>query len=180
MVMGNTEMKPVGIIGLGYVGLPLLLTFYEHCKEVIGVDIDENKIKKLEQGISYLKTVPDERIQAAMTFTDARHQTMLVTSDMEHLKKCGTIIICVPTPLNAHREPDLSFVDATSLSSAMNVVDFDGSESDNSHWGFFSKVRSSTILSPVFASSRRMRTPMIDFASKLFRAIPISLGGYLP
>jgi len=107
-------MKSIGVIGLGYVGLPLALTFYEHCKEVIGFDIDENKIIKLEQGVSYLKTVPDERVQAAMSFTDARHQTMLVTSDMENLKKCGTIIICVPTPLDAHRQPDLSFVDATS------------------------------------------------------------------
>jgi len=110
-------MKSIGVIGLGYVGLPLLLTFHEHCKEVIGFDIDKSKVLKLNRGISYLETVPDARVQAAVCFSDAMH----ITTDMSDLIECDTIIICVPTPLDAHRQPDLSYVDATSHTVAKHL-----------------------------------------------------------
>jgi len=103
-------MRTVGIIGLGYVGLPLLLAFHEHNERVIGFDIDDKKIKQIIKGKSYLKTVSDDRVQSALDSGEGFH----VTTNMECLLDCEAIIICVPTPLDAHRQPDLSFVDATS------------------------------------------------------------------
>ena len=109
-------MKSIGVIGLGYVGLPLALTFHEHSeKEVIGFDIDKSKTDKITLGKSYLKTVSDERLTAATCWNDTQQKIiMMATTNMERLTVCDTIIICVPTPLDAHRQPDLSYVDATS------------------------------------------------------------------
>lgn len=95
----------VGIIGLGYVGLPLAKVFIKAGFSVIGFDIDEDKVKKLKNGISYIHYLPAEEIKNFI-----KQKKFLPTSDFSLLKKVDVVCICVPTPLDAHRNPDLSFV----------------------------------------------------------------------
>ena len=97
----------VGIIGLGYVGLPLSLLFAEAGFAVTGFDIDEKKVTDLEAGRSYIFRIPAEEIQSA------REHGFHATSDFSHLATQDAIIMCVPTPLTGHREPDLSFIENT-------------------------------------------------------------------
>lgn len=94
----------VGIYGLGYVGLPLALRFCEVGIKVIGFDIDLTKIDALNAGQSYIERLTAQRIH------QARKQGLEATSDFSRSSEADALIICVPTPLNAHREPDLSFV----------------------------------------------------------------------
>ena len=103
----------IGVVGLGYVGLPLALRFTETGFRVIGFDIDSDKIKALDAGRSYIKHIPSERIGRAVT-----EKTLAVTTDFVRAKEADALIICVPTPLNKHREPDLSFVIETTKSLA--------------------------------------------------------------
>jgi len=97
------------IIGLGYVGLPLALDFCEAGIGITGFDIDKDKVVRLNKGQSYISYIPDELIAK-------QHNKGLFTAtgDMSLLKDMKNIIIAVPTPLNDHREPDLSFVRNTS------------------------------------------------------------------
>jgi len=103
----------VGIIGLGYVGLPLGLTFVEKGIKVIGFDIDEKKIPVLNGGSSYIKHIPSERIKSAV---DTGYFS--ATSDFSLLSSCDAILICVPTPLDEHREPDISYVENSAITVA--------------------------------------------------------------
>ncbi|MDQ3019408.1 MAG: nucleotide sugar dehydrogenase [Bacteroidota bacterium] len=96
----------VGIIGLGYVGLPLALEFANKGIKVIGFDLDEFKIKKiLKEKKSYIKHIPSEKIKSAV-----EKKTLTATTNFAILPKADAIIICVPTPLNHNREPDMSYV----------------------------------------------------------------------
>jgi UDP-N-acetyl-D-glucosamine dehydrogenase len=96
----------VGIIGLGYVGLPLSLEFAESGFNVLGFDIDEKKIPILESGDTYIKHIPSERISKSILSGKLK-----VTNDFSRLKEIDAIIICVPTPLNKYREPDTSYIE---------------------------------------------------------------------
>ncbi len=98
----------IGVIGLGYVGLPLCLTLAEAGVNVLGFDIDPEKPKAIAEGRTYLKQFPSERIAAV-----ARPGTFSATSDMDRLSEADAILICVPTPLTKHLEPDLSYVSST-------------------------------------------------------------------
>ncbi|MCX7797367.1 MAG: nucleotide sugar dehydrogenase [Melioribacter sp.] len=98
----------VGIIGMGYVGLPLALAFSNNDFYVIGFDIDENKIPLLNSGKSYIKHIDSKLIK-----TIVEKKKFEATSDFSRLQECDAIIICVPTPLNEHREPDMTFVENT-------------------------------------------------------------------
>ncbi|HKT50829.1 MAG TPA: nucleotide sugar dehydrogenase [Candidatus Angelobacter sp.] len=97
----------VGVIGLGYVGLPLVLLFSEQRFRVTGFDIDKSKVDTLTQGGSYIVRIPGTEIQAAQAagFT--------ATTDYSHIAEMDAVLIAVPTPLNDHHEPDLSFIVAT-------------------------------------------------------------------
>ncbi len=97
----------VGIIGLGYVGLPLVLRFAEMGFQVLGFDTDGEKVEALNRGESYIKHIPAAGI-AALTQCQPRRFT--ATADMGRLGEPDALIICVPTPLNVNREPDLQFV----------------------------------------------------------------------
>lgn len=97
----------VGVIGLGYVGLPLSLLFAEAGFAVTGFDIDERKVKDLEAGRSYIFRIDAAEIQSA------RQQGFRATNDFSKLATQDAIIMCVPTPLTGHREPDLSFIENT-------------------------------------------------------------------
>ncbi|MCX7611654.1 MAG: nucleotide sugar dehydrogenase [Ignavibacterium sp.] len=104
----KTKEAKVGIIGLGYVGLPLALEFAEAGFNVIGFDIDSKKIPILESGRTYIKHIPSERIDKAV-----KSQRFSATDKFDKLKEVDAIIICVPTPLNKYREPDISYIEST-------------------------------------------------------------------
>lgn len=97
----------VGVIGLGYVGLPLGLRFSEAGLRVIGFDIDQKKTAAINSGRSYILHIEDSAVKSA------RSQGFEATTDFSRVADADAIIICVPTPLNAFREPDLSFVIGT-------------------------------------------------------------------
>jgi len=97
----------VGIIGLGYVGLPLALLYSEQKFRVTGFDIDVRKVESLAKGASYIYRIAAEEIQAA------KANGFTATSDYGELSAMDAIIICVPTPLNEYHEPDLSFITNT-------------------------------------------------------------------
>src|ERR1700681_1381469 len=101
----------VGIIGCGYVGLPLALRFAEAGHKVTGFDTDPNKVSMLNAGKSYIEHIPQNMIQQ---FVNSRHFS--ATSDFAKLKEVDAILICVPTPLDERREPDLSYVEQTAIS----------------------------------------------------------------
>ena len=97
----------VGIIGLGYVGLPLALLFNEERFPVTGFDVDAAKVKSLNSNQSYIYRIPQTEVAAA------RAKGFTATDDYRHVAEMDAIIICVPTPLNEYREPDLSYIRAT-------------------------------------------------------------------
>jgi len=98
----------VGVVGLGYVGLPLVLRFGEVGFRVMGFDIDVAKVDQLNSGTSYIEHVPAPRVQALL---DARR--FEATADLGRLGEPDAVIICVPTPLTQHRDPDLRFIERT-------------------------------------------------------------------
>jgi UDP-N-acetyl-D-glucosamine dehydrogenase len=97
----TTKQAKIGIIGLGYVGLPILVAFAKKSFSVLGFDVDERKIAQIQAGKSYIKHIASENLE---------NKLIDVTSDMSRLREVDVIIICVPTPLNTHREPDLTYV----------------------------------------------------------------------
>ena len=99
----------VGICGLGYVGLPLALTFGEKGFPVIGFDIDRRKVDAIEQGHSYIKHIASDRIALA---TKAE-KPFSATMDFSKAAQADALIMCVPTPLNANREPDMTYIENT-------------------------------------------------------------------
>lgn len=103
----SAKSARVGIVGLGYVGLPLALRFTEAGFPVTGFDIDESKVQILNSGESYIAQIGGERISGAL----ARGFT--ATTDFSNSENMDAIIICVPTPLGKHREPDVGFIAAT-------------------------------------------------------------------
>jgi len=108
-LIGKLEQREasIGIVGLGYVGLPLSLRFAEVGYKVIGMDIDHAKVEQLNDGRSYIKHIPPE------TVAQARRRRFEATSDYAKAAQCDALIICVPTPLTRHREPDLQYVIGT-------------------------------------------------------------------
>lgn len=98
----------IGVIGMGYVGQPLALAAHSRGFHVVGFDVDMDRVAKLNQGHSTIKTIPAERIAALGK--DGRFRA---TSELSELSGPDVLIICVPTPLNKYRDPDLSFVEKT-------------------------------------------------------------------
>jgi UDP-N-acetyl-D-glucosamine dehydrogenase len=98
----------VGVIGLGYVGLPLVLEFNRAGFPVIGFDLDEKKVTALKAGKTYIRHIGSEKLKA---LNDTKRFDP--TSDFKRMKEADALIICVPTPLNVNREPDLSYVENT-------------------------------------------------------------------
>ncbi len=95
----------IGIIGLGYVGLPLCLTYVENGYKVLGFDINEKVVNNINEGISYIKHIDSERIKISL-----KNKLFSATTDYGEISKVDAIIICVPTPLTVHRDPDLSYI----------------------------------------------------------------------
>lgn len=103
-------MKEIAIIGQGYVGLPLALLFSESGIRVQALDVDQEKIRQLNKKKSYIQHIPSERIEAVVERGD-----LLPGTDFSVLKSTEAVIICVPTPLDCHRQPDMSYVEQTAL-----------------------------------------------------------------
>jgi len=103
----NNRTSTVGVIGLGYVGLPIILRFSELGFKTIGFDIDRKKIASLNSFESYIKHISNEEISSAL------NKGLLATSNFEELKKVDIVIICVPTPLKRDNTPNLSFIEKT-------------------------------------------------------------------
>jgi len=105
----------IGIVGLGYVGLPLVIRFAEEGFRVLGIDIDNSKVTKLNAGKSYIDHIPATAIQKT------RKAGFRATTQFAEARKADALIICVPTPLDDHREPDMSFVIGTVESLIPNI-----------------------------------------------------------
>src|SRR4051812_46025098 len=101
----------IGIVGLGYVGLPLAVAFAEAGCEVVGIDVDQAKINTLRQGSSHIEDIPDERLGGVLG-------RCLFTTRYVELHEADAILVCVPTPLTRNREPDLRPLLAASQSLA--------------------------------------------------------------
>jgi len=100
----NDKSASIGVIGLGYVGLPLALVYSQKGYKVIGIDSQESKVNQLNDGNSFIKHIPDTEIGRA------KDKGLEATTSFSRLTEVDAIIICVPTPLNEYREPDLSYV----------------------------------------------------------------------
>jgi UDP-N-acetyl-D-glucosamine dehydrogenase len=100
----NDKTAIIGIVGLGYVGLPLAIRYAEVGYKVIGLDIDGKKAECIGKGQTYIEHIPDAAIQGAV------EQGFEATTDFTKAAATDALILCVPTPLDDHREPDLSFV----------------------------------------------------------------------
>lgn len=109
----NKKTARVGVVGLGYVGLPLLRAFIRAGFSTIGFDVDEAKVKKLNSGESYIKHIPSDWIREWIS--SGRFE---VTADMSRLCEPDAILICVPTPLNESRDPDLQYIEGTTAAIA--------------------------------------------------------------
>lgn len=109
-IISNIENREyvVGIIGLGYVGLPLLWTFHQAGFEVVGFDVDHQKIDCIKRGSPYIKHLGE-----AMMLELSQSDKCLATDDFTMIKDVGAIILCLPTPLDKHFEPDMSYVENT-------------------------------------------------------------------
>ncbi len=97
----------IGIVGLGYVGLPLMLRYNDIGYRVLGLDVDEEKVAQLNAGKSYIEHIHSEKVARA------RKSGFEGTTDFSRVAECDALILCVPTPLNKYREPDMSYVIST-------------------------------------------------------------------
>lgn len=100
----HQQQAIIGIVGLGYVGLPLMLRYNSIGFRVLGIDIDQSKVEQLNAGQSYIEHIPGDKV------AEARQTGFEATTDFSRASECDALILCVPTPLNKYREPDISFV----------------------------------------------------------------------
>jgi UDP-N-acetyl-D-glucosamine dehydrogenase len=104
----ENKTAKLGVVGLGYVGLPLIRAFANVGFSTIGYDVDQKKVDKLQKGESYIAHIPTEWIKDWLA-----SKTFEPTSDMKRLSEADAILICVPTPLNDSRDPDVSYIEST-------------------------------------------------------------------
>ena len=113
-IENNTEV--VGIIGLGYVGLPLAVNFAEAGVKVIGFDKSEAKVNKINSGENYIKDIRDAVLREVVDKV-----SLQATTDFTKMKECDALIICVPTPLDKFRKPDMSYIEASCTAIGQNM-----------------------------------------------------------
>ena len=101
----NDKSAKIGVIGLGYVGLPLAIEFTNAGYQVLGIDIDIKKINNINSGINYIKDVKSSLIKKAV-----RENLLSATTDFRKVKDLDAVSICVPTPLNKEKNPDISHI----------------------------------------------------------------------
>src|SRR5687767_8884146 len=106
----NSHRATIGVIGLGYVGLPLVLRFGEEKFKVLGFDVDPEKVSKLNAGQSYIRHIEGQRIQPLV-----KEKQFEATTDFSRLAEADCVIICVPTPLTSKKDPDLQYIEKTGM-----------------------------------------------------------------
>ncbi|HEX4020236.1 MAG TPA: nucleotide sugar dehydrogenase [Acidobacteriaceae bacterium] len=111
----QTRTARIGVVGLGYVGLPLTMLLTDAGFGITGFDVDQSKVDMLNSGHSYIQRILPDEIQSLL----ARKFT--ATSDYSHVTEMDVLILCVPTPLNEHREPDLTYIESTASSLAPHI-----------------------------------------------------------
>jgi len=122
--MANTEILKkisdktvrIGVIGLGYVGLPLAVTFARNGVEVLGFEKSEGKAKAVNSAQNYIGDVTDEDLKNAVT-----SKKLSATTDFSRIKECDAVIICVPTPLDEFKKPDMSYIEQSCIDIAKNM-----------------------------------------------------------
>jgi UDP-N-acetyl-D-glucosamine dehydrogenase len=112
----QTKKARIGVIGLGYVGVPLVKTFLEKGFPVTGFDIDQKKVDMLNRGRSYIRHISTAELKFFL-----KGRKFAATSDFRRLREVDAIIICVPTPLDGHGGPDLSYVLNTTITIAQHI-----------------------------------------------------------
>jgi UDP-N-acetyl-D-glucosamine dehydrogenase len=112
----NSNTEVVGIIGLGYVGLPLAVNFAEAGVKVIGFDKSEAKVNKINSGENYIKDIRDAVLREVVD-----RVKLEATTDFSKMKECDALIICVPTPLDKFRKPDMSYIEASCIAIGQNM-----------------------------------------------------------
>src|SRR3982751_3797762 len=95
----------ISIVGMGYVGLPLAIQFARSGVSVVGLDIDQSKVDSINNGRSYIKHIASDTIAGAI-----KEGRLSASTDFSRIEEVDAAIICVPTPLNKNREPDISFI----------------------------------------------------------------------
>ena len=113
-ISANTEI--VGIIGLGYVGLPLAVGFAQAGVSVIGFDKSAEKVEKINRGDNYIKDIRDTVLREVVETIKLR-----ATTDFSRIKECDALLICVPTPLDKFRKPDMSYIESACLAIGQNM-----------------------------------------------------------
>lgn len=113
----DDKRAAVGVVGMGYVGLPLALLFVRQGYRLLGFDIDEEKVTALKAGRSYLSHINDREIRSVLD-----SGLFDVTDDFTRANEVHAILLCVPTPLTEHRQPDMSYIEATCRTLAANLV----------------------------------------------------------
>ena len=114
----NNATARIGVIGLGYVGLPLATTFGQNGYRVTGIDVDQAKIECLGRDESYIQDVPSSLVAALRA-----EQRFSATGDYATLKTCDVVFICVPTPMTAQKAPDLTFIESATNGIAAQLRD---------------------------------------------------------
>lgn len=132
----------VGIIGLGYVGLPLACEYANSGVKTIGFDVSESKVKSLNAGINYIEDIDDALVKRLI-----ESKTLEATTDTSKIAECDAIVICVPTPFTANKEPDISFI----INAAQSV-------SDNMKRGTIVVLKSTTFP----GTTEKFLKPIID------------------
>ena len=112
----NNSKEVVGIIGLGYVGLPLAVNFAEAGVKVIGFDKSDAKVNKINSGKNYIKDIRDAVLREVVD-----NISLQATTDFTKMKECDALIICVPTPLDKFRKPDMSYIEASCIAIGKNM-----------------------------------------------------------
>ena len=104
-IASNAEI--IGVIGLGYVGLPLAVNFAEAGIKVVGFDKDSDKVNKINQGTNYIKDIRDAVLKEVV-----KSITLCATTDFSRIRECDALLICVPTPLDKFKKPDMSYIES--------------------------------------------------------------------
>ena len=107
----------IAVVGLGYVGLPLSLQFARSCTDVLGIDVDANKVEQLNNGRSYIDQIDHSAVEDLV-----RAGKFVASTDFGLIKTAEAVVVCVPTPLTKNREPDLSFIIQTGMSIAPHLA----------------------------------------------------------
>jgi len=112
----NNQQLLIGVVGLGYVGLPLSVSFAQENNRVLGFDKSEEKVLKVNSGENYIGDIQDEDLKSVV-----ENDFLSATTDFSEMKNCDVVLICVPTPLDRFRKPDMSYIESACIEIGKNM-----------------------------------------------------------